>query len=151
MSLLGNQIQLNIMGASASRPMNLGANFEEEGNVDNVRDHNVSMASERMKWTSPKNENIRRPKKCQNCKLYPNVAVCGTIREQVGQNKAEGDLSRSTEELDECLENGHFPFSESPSQALVVEGEAVARIEKEEMLQHSRKDDEHKDTAALVH
>ncbi|KAL4364106.1 hypothetical protein GQ457_04G017260 [Hibiscus cannabinus] len=29
--------------------------------------------------------------------------------------------------------------------------EAVARIEKEEMLQHSRKDDEHKDTAALVH
>ncbi|KAL4324896.1 hypothetical protein GQ457_11G024910 [Hibiscus cannabinus] len=29
--------------------------------------------------------------------------------------------------------------------------EAVARIEKEEMLQHSRKDDEHNDTAALVH
>ncbi|KAL4284618.1 hypothetical protein GQ457_16G017710 [Hibiscus cannabinus] len=30
-------------------------------------------------------------------------------------------------------------------------GEAVARIEMEEMVQHSRKDDEHKDTAALVH
>ncbi|KAL4319467.1 hypothetical protein GQ457_18G000310 [Hibiscus cannabinus] len=105
MSLLENQIQHNAMGASASRPMNLGANFGEA------------------------NENIRRPKECQNCKLYPNVAVCGTIREQVGPNKAEGfvhiytvsnDLFRSTEELDECLENGHFPFSESPSQTLVV-------------------------------
>ncbi|KAL4296666.1 hypothetical protein GQ457_12G014900 [Hibiscus cannabinus] len=30
-------------------------------------------------------------------------------------------------------------------------GEAVTRIEKEEMLQHSRKDDEHEDTIALVH
>ncbi|KAL4279964.1 hypothetical protein GQ457_03G017850 [Hibiscus cannabinus] len=29
--------------------------------------------------------------------------------------------------------------------------EAVTRIEKEEMLHHSRKDDEHKDTVALVH
>ncbi|KAL4297727.1 hypothetical protein GQ457_12G021270 [Hibiscus cannabinus] len=30
-------------------------------------------------------------------------------------------------------------------------GEAITRIEKEEMLQHSRKDDEHKDTVALMH
>ncbi|KAL4295943.1 hypothetical protein GQ457_12G016620 [Hibiscus cannabinus] len=100
MSLLGNQIQLNTIGASASHPMNLGANFEE--------DHRANM-------------NTRRPKECQNYKLYPNIAVCGTIREQTGSNKTEGLYTfMSTEELDECLENGHFPFSKSPSQALVV-------------------------------
>ncbi|KAL4284414.1 hypothetical protein GQ457_16G017280 [Hibiscus cannabinus] len=32
----------------------------------------------------------------------------------------------------------------------LLEGEAVTRIEKEEMLQHSRKDDEHKDTGAPI-
>ncbi|KAL4335262.1 hypothetical protein GQ457_07G010090 [Hibiscus cannabinus] len=71
---------------------NSRADFEGD-HIDGVRDPNASMISERMKWRSPRKKNTRRPNGCQNYELYPNVAVCGTIGEQVGPDKAKGSYT----------------------------------------------------------
>ncbi|KAL4310920.1 hypothetical protein GQ457_01G027360 [Hibiscus cannabinus] len=79
------------------------------------------------------------------------------IKRKANRNISTADLAAEENIASEAEDDGSSTTPEEtlnpnpPSSKARYKREAVARIEKEEMLQHSKKDDEHKDTAALVH
>ncbi|KAL4303852.1 hypothetical protein GQ457_10G009980 [Hibiscus cannabinus] len=79
------------------------------------------------------------------------------IKRKANRNISTADLAAEENVASEAEDDGSSTTPEEtlnpnpPSSKARYKREAVARIEKEEMLQHSRKDDEHKDIAALVH
>ncbi|KAL4298301.1 hypothetical protein GQ457_12G014380 [Hibiscus cannabinus] len=84
-------------------------------------------------------------------KAKTNISTADLAAEENVASEAEDDGSSTTPEETQIQTHHQARLATSVATKKNNPSEAVARIEKEEMLQHSRKDDEHKDTATLVH
>ncbi|KAL4272777.1 hypothetical protein GQ457_13G014360 [Hibiscus cannabinus] len=109
--------------------------------LDSDDDHDDDMPDAPPPPAPPMEPNI--PRHRIKRKANRNISTADLAAEENIASEAEADGSSTTPE--------ETPNPNPPSSKAHYKREAVARIEKEEMLQHLRKDDEHKDTAALVH
>ncbi|KAL4326232.1 hypothetical protein GQ457_11G023410 [Hibiscus cannabinus] len=108
--------------------------------LDSDDDHDDDMPDAPQPPAPPMEPTI--PRRRIKRKANRNISTADLAAEENIASEAEDDGSSTTPE--------ETPNPNPPSSKARYKREAIARIEKEEMLQHSRKDDEHKDINAPI-